>query len=117
VNLDIKDVTAPGEAFGFRCKAFWIDLAEVIDSLRIFPRLIVGAYLWLLIWVTWYFAHMYFALPAAERTVQLTAFASVVLTAAFGALPFIVKIYMDTGRDWDAGNRPPVVIADRRDHT
>lgn len=106
MNIDVNGVTDPGQAFGVRCKAFWIDLAEVIDSLRIFPRLIVGAYLWLLIWVTWYFAHMYFSLLPADRTVQLTAFASVVLTAAFGALPFIVKIYMDNGRDWDAGKRP-----------
>lgn len=91
--------------------AAWLEAAEVFDSWRVVPRLIVGAYLALLIWLTWYFTHQYFALAAVERTGALTAFASVVLTSAFGALPFIVKIYMDTGRDWDVSNRPTVVVA------
>ena len=91
-------------------KQRWLDSAEVFDSWRIAPRLIVGVYLALLVWVTVYFTLMYFHLPAAERTIQLTAFCGTVLTAAYGALPFIVKIYMDNGRDWDAARRPPVTV-------
>jgi hypothetical protein len=78
-----------------------LDGAEVFDSWRVVPRIIVLTYLGFLIWLTWYFSTTYFRLPALERTASLTAFASVVLASAFGALPFIVKIYMDNGRDWD----------------
>lgn len=103
MNLEIKAVTETGEGFGFHCKQFWIDMAEVIDSLRIFPRLFACAYLALLIWITWYFPYKYFGLPASERTVALTTFAGVVLTAAYGAFPFVLKIYLGGGRDWDGG--------------
>lgn len=87
-------------------KKSWLNAAEVFDSWRVVPRIIVIAYLSLLIWITIYFAVMYFALPPLERSATLTAFVSVVLTAAYGAFPFIVKIYMDNGRNWDA-QAPP----------
>ena len=80
----------------------WLNAAEVFDSWRVFPRLIVATYIAFLIWLTTYFSMRFFALPAAERSAAVTAFASVVLTAAFGALAWIVKVYMDNGRDWDA---------------
>lgn len=81
-------------------KRAWLDGAEIIDSWRVVPRLIVFVYLALISWITVFFALQYFAIPAVERTAVLTAFVSVVLTAAYGALPFIVKIYMDGGRSW-----------------
>lgn len=87
-----------------------LDAAEVFDSWRVVPRIIVLVYLALLVWVTAYFSLMYFNLPAVERTTQVTAFVSVVLTAAYGAFPFVVKIYGAGGRDWDAAVRPAVVV-------
>ena len=83
-------------------KRRWLNAAEVFDSWRVVPRLIVAVYIAFLIWLTSYFAVAYFGLPAAERNASITAFASVVLTAAFGALAYIVRVYMDNGRDWDA---------------
>jgi hypothetical protein len=83
-------------------KRRWLNAAEVFDSWRVVPRLIVAVYIAFLIWLTSYFAVNFFALPAAERSAAVTAFASVVLTAAFGALAYIVRVYMDNGRDWDA---------------
>lgn len=91
-------------------KSEHLDTAEIFDSWRVVPRVIVLVYLTLLVWVTVYFSLSYFALPAVERTTQVTAFVSVVLTTAYGAFPFIVKIYGAGGRDWDAANRPPVVV-------
>lgn len=91
-------------------KQRWLDAAEVFDSWRIVPRAIVAVYLSLLIWLTVYLAVMYFEIPAVERTTQVTAFASVLLTAAYGAFTWIVKIYTAGGRDWDAANRPAVVV-------
>jgi hypothetical protein len=88
-------------------KPQWLDGAEIFDSWRVWPRLIVFVYLALLVWLTVFFPTKYFAIPAAERTGALTAFVSVVMTTAYGALPFIVKIYMDSGRSWG----PPGAIA------
>lgn len=86
-------------------KRAWLDAAEIFDSWRVWPRLIVVVYLGLLVWVTVYFTVSYFEVPTVERTGAMTAFVSVVMTTAYGALPFIVKIYMDGGRAW--GPQPP----------
>lgn len=91
-------------------KQAWLDRAEVFDSWRVVPRLIVLIYLAMLIWLTSYFAVKFFAIAAAERNTQLTAFASMLLTVAYGAFGWIYKIYGNTGRDWDAALRPPVSV-------
>lgn len=83
-----------------KCKQEWLDAAEVFDAWRVVPRIIIGVFLAVFAWAVVYFSLMYFRLPAAERTVAMTAFVSVVLTALTTALPFIVKIYTDNGRDW-----------------
>jgi len=83
-------------------KQAWLDGAELVDAWRVAPRLIVFIYLFMLHWLTVYFAVKFFGLPAAERTTQLTAFASVLITAAYGAFGFIYKIYSDGSRDWNA---------------
>lgn len=90
-------------------KQQWIDAAEVFDSLRVVPRIIVGAYLALFGWSIIFIGVMYFRIPASERTVELTAFCTVWLGAMTTAFPFIVKIYTENGRDWDAARRPPVM--------
>ena len=56
-------------------KQAWLDGAELVDAWRVAPRLIVFIYLFMLHWLTVYFAVKFFGLPAAERTTQLTAFA------------------------------------------
>lgn len=87
-----------------------MDKAELVDAWRVAPRVIIGAYLLLLGWLTAYIPVKYFALPAPERTAWVTGFCSVILGAAYGAFPFIVQIYMSTGRDWAAALHPEVVI-------
>jgi len=79
-----------------------LDAAEIFDSWRVVPRIIIGTFLLVFSWAVVYSLQRYFGLPAAERTVAVTAFVSVVLTALTTALPFIVKIYTDNGRDWNA---------------
>jgi hypothetical protein len=85
-----------------------LDEAEVFDSWRVVPRAILFIYLIFLIWLTVYLAIKFFDISAAERTTQLTAFASLLLTAAYGAFGWIFKIYTAGGRDWDAAVRPAV---------
>jgi len=91
-------------------KQAWLDAAEVFDSWRVVPRTIVFIYLALLVWLTVYFGIKYFDVPLAERTTQLTAFASILITAAYGAFGWIYKIYVAGGRDWDAAVRPQVAV-------
>jgi hypothetical protein len=89
-------------------KKEWLDAAEVFDSWRVVPRIIVGAFLSVFAWAVVYFSTQYFRLPPEQRTVPLTAFVSVVLTALTTALPFIVKIYSDNGRNWEnVPQQPP----------
>ena len=79
-----------------------LDAAEVFDSWRVVPRLLVFGYSFLFTWSIVYYSITYFGLPASQRTVAVTAFSSVVLSAMAGAFPFVCKIYMETGRNWDA---------------
>jgi hypothetical protein len=91
-------------------KQEWLDAAEIIDSLRIVPRLIVFAYVALFGWSIVFIGVMYFRLPASERSVELTAFCTVWLGAMTTAFPFVVKIYQSQGRDWDGkggADEPP----------
>lgn len=85
----------------------YLEMAEVFDSWRIVPRIIIFVFLAVFVWAVVFVLWTYFHLPPVERTALVTAFVSVVLTALTTALPFIVKIYTDNGRDWDLEKRQP----------
>lgn len=82
-------------------KAFWLDVSEVLDALRVFPRLLV---LWYGYWMgqvvgrtmDWYF----FGLAPIDRTTQVTAVISVIVPGVFGLGVYLTKIYMAGGRIW-----------------
>lgn len=78
-----------------------MDLAEILDSLRVFPRLLIGAYFTVSIWVVVYLATWYAHLPAVERTVEVTAFYAMLTSGLFGFSTYTFKLYADGGRDWD----------------
>lgn len=78
-------------------KEKWLDVAEVIDSLRIYPRIIVSAYGWLVGYVTvWYMRA-----PLVDHTVHDVA----MITGVYGMAAYVIKVYLDGGRNWD--NRKP----------
>jgi hypothetical protein len=104
MNLDVKDVTDPGQAFGVRCKTAWLDAAEIFDSWRIIPRVILFLYGFWMVRLTDWLVRWYEKLPAAERTAQVTAFVTIVLPGVFGLAVYVYKIYSAGGRDWD---KPP----------
>ena len=76
-------------------KRFSIDIAEVLDALRVFPRLFVVLYIYGLAHV------LYWATSLADISVQQAAFISVVS----GTFPFVLNFYMQTGRDWSTQQR------------
>jgi hypothetical protein len=82
-------------------KEWWMDIAEVIDALRVFPRIVLGGYMVLVgilaCYLTWWYAH----LPAVERTIEVTAFYGMLTGGLFGLAAFVFKIYSDGGVDWD----------------
>lgn len=101
--IELKAVTEPGQGFGFRCKQVWLDAAEVIDSLRVVPRVVLFAYGYWMIHLTDSIVQWYVKLPAVERTAQVTAFVTVVLPGVFGLSCWVFKVYSGGGRNWDAG--------------
>lgn len=86
-------------------KGFWMDLAEITDALRIFPRILVGAYGYLIAYTTVYLTLWYAHLPSAERTVEVTAFYGMLMGGLFGLAAYVFKVYSDGGYDWEAYHR------------
>lgn len=84
----------------FLAKTWWLDVAEVFDAWRVIPRLLVFGY-WL--WIVWLVDNLlrwYQSLPADERTLEASGFATFVITAVTGMGSWVSKIYMDGGRSW-----------------
>jgi hypothetical protein len=78
-----------------------MDFAEVFDTLRVIPRLVLFLYGFWMVRITDWLVRWYEKLPAAERTTQVTAFVTVVLPGVFGIAAYVYKIYSDGGRAWD----------------
>lgn len=88
-------------------KAKALDLAEVVDAWRIFPRLfLVTCFVWVA-WLTWVLMYWYMHLPHEERSLEASGFASVVQVGAMAFLRLVYGTYAEGGRDW-AGSQPQV---------
>jgi hypothetical protein len=83
-------------------KAGMIHAAEVFDTWRIVPRLILAAYGAFVYKVTFEVLHWYFVQPAIDRGLEESGVVAAVFTAVTGFAPWIFRIYMNTGRDWSA---------------
>jgi hypothetical protein len=89
----------------FTCKGFWLDIAEVTDSLRVFPRFQLIAYGYWLFRNTWHILNWFERLPADERTVPVVSLVTGTLTVIWGGAAWVYKVYADGGRDWDAASK------------
>jgi len=81
-------------------KEKWLTLAEVSDSLRIVPRAVLIAVLWFAGMYIYNISTWYMALPALERTVEVSGFAGVTIPAVFGLAGKMIDWYLKTGRSW-----------------
>jgi len=104
MHLNIDGETSSGSKVGtmWRCKVLWLDAAEVFDSWRVFPRIVLMVYGWWAIHVTSWVMSWYEKLPGVERTGQVTAVIVAVVPGIFGMSGWVFKIYADGGRNWDA---------------
>lgn len=90
-------------------KELWLRWAELIDSYRIFPRLVLMGYAWYVWSVTFFILRWYSQQPATARGTEESAVVIAVVTAVTGFAPWVLKIYVENGRNWDTG--PPMVTS------
>lgn len=82
-------------------KEQWLQTAEIVDAFRVVPRLVLFAYLIFVFWLTDRIIDWYFALPAAERSMEASGLAVGLFTAITGFGTVFVNMYIKTGREWN----------------
>ncbi len=80
----------------------WLQAAEVFDSWRVVPRVVLFSYCGWVAHVTDAILLWYQHIPAAERSTESAAFCGAVITAVTGLAVWVYKIYSENGRDWAA---------------
>jgi hypothetical protein len=83
-----------------KCKAVWLDAAEVFDAWRVTPRTILYGFAGLFGYVIVHTMHWYFNLPPVDRTGQVTAVIGIIIPACSGLAVWVYKIYAQGGRNW-----------------
>jgi hypothetical protein len=81
-------------------KRAWLHIAELVDSFRIFPRVLVCGYALYVYQVTFFVLDWYSRQPASARGTEESAVVGVVVTAVTGFAPWVFKIYVESGRAW-----------------
>jgi hypothetical protein len=81
-------------------KDTWLKWAEIFDSFRVVPRLILAAYGWFVYHVTMYLLVWYTHEPAPARGAEESAVIIGMFSAIAGFTPWIFKIYSENGRNW-----------------
>lgn len=79
-----------------------LDLAEVTDAWRIFPRLFLVSCFVAVVYLTAFLVNWYVHLPLPERTAEASGFAAFVLGGAMTFLKMVYSTYAEGGRDWTA---------------
>jgi hypothetical protein len=81
----------------------WMGIAEIIDALRIFPRVMLLGYLGWVIYFVDRILQFYFDLPSADKqSTQIAVFAGAVITIVTGIGAKVFDIYQQSSRDWAA---------------
>lgn len=82
-------------------KIDFIHAAEIFDSWRVAPRALLFGYGIWVSHITYKILEWYMHLPSAERSLETTGLAGVIITTITGLLTIIFKTYSSTGRDWN----------------
>jgi hypothetical protein len=81
-------------------KRIWLDLAEITDSLRVFPRLFLVATVWWVADTGYLLLDWYMGLAKEDRSLEASGFASIAWLAALGFLKLVYDRYSAAGRSW-----------------
>ncbi len=81
-------------------KKWWLDLAEITDSLRVFPRLFLLATFWWTADTGYKLLDWYTHLAQPERGLEASGFASIAWIAILGFLKLVYDTYSAAGRNW-----------------
>lgn len=71
-------------------REWWLNLAELLDALRVFPRLFVALY----------FVLCYHLVTWAMGLKDLSAQQAALVGAVTGMMPILLNFYMASGRKW-----------------
>ena len=85
-------------------KQLWLDLAESVDALRLVPRILILGFAIFAIDQISEMLDWYQGLPAAERAVEASGFAFLVIGTIAGLFTKSMDYYFKTGRKWNAPN-------------
>lgn len=88
-------------------KLAWMQVAEVIDHWRVFPRAVLFAYGYYVYQVTFFILVWYANQPKEGRGTEESAVVIAVIGAVTGFAPWIFRIYIDGATDWTG--KPPTV--------
>lgn len=81
-------------------KLHWVELAETIDRLRVFPRaFLLSCFLWA-VYLAYVLLNWYMALTPASRGLEASGFASVVFISVMTFLKMVYQTYSDAGPVW-----------------
>jgi hypothetical protein len=87
-------------------KAAFLHVAEIFDTWRVVPRILLFGYSWFVAHTTNFILGWYFQQPAAGRGTQETAVILGVFTALTGLAGWVFKVYVDNGRNWSDNPLP-----------
>jgi hypothetical protein len=85
-----------------------LDWAELIDKLRIYPRIFLTACFGWAVWLSIALVHWYTTLPKEDRSLEATGFGSITFVAVLGFLKLVYQTYSDAGISWDPS--PPAAV-------
>ena len=70
-------------------KTRWLDAAQLFDTWRVVPRIVLFGYGGWVAYVTDSLLRWYMHLPANERTLEASGFGATSITAVTGLLPWV----------------------------
>lgn len=88
-------------------KQIWLHWAEVFDSWRVYPRIIIGSSFIAAYMAIYQFMRWYMHLPAAERGYEESGAMVGVVLALVGLCKYLWDTYAKTGRDWNQAPQTP----------
>lgn len=82
----------------------WLHRSEVIDSLRVVPRLFLAACFTWTVWITHVLLTWYTTLAKEERGIEASGFGAIALSGVFAFLKLVFETYSRHGRDWNVSS-------------